>query len=406
MAELFRPMVDWELRTLIAQLGEKRSTIEVMGAGSKRGIGRPVDASVVLSTVGLKGISLYEPNELVMSARAGTPLSQIESELTSRAQMLAFEPLDYGLLFGSSEGQQTIGGVFATNNSGPRRLAVGGARDHLIGLSGVNGRAEYFKSGGRVMKNVTGYDVARGLVGSWGTLAVFTELTFKVFPLPDDSVTLIYSGLEENIAIELMGLALATPYEVSGAVHLSPVHASRMHSYSDMNGNTALTALRIENFMKSVLYRKRKLIEILSVYGTPLELAYETSLDFWGQLRRLAHLKSSGTLVWRLSAPPNKAAELVSVLRRYMHLDVTYDWSGGLIWLELPVSDDANVADIRRTLSIFGGHATLIRADENLRRQVEAFQPLSQNLEVLSRGLKKAFDPLGLLNPGRMYPIQ
>lgn len=403
MAELFRPMVDWELRTLIAQLAEKHTTIEIIGAGSKRSIGRPVEASALLSTVGLKGISLYEPNELVMSARAGTPLSQIEKELASRGQMLSFEPLEYGALLDSSEGLQTIGGIFATNNSGARRLAVGAARDHLIGLSGVNGRAEYFKSGGRVMKNVTGYDVARGLVGSWGTLAVFTELTFKVFPLPDDTVTLIYLGLEENLALELMGLALATPYEVSGAVHLCAAHAARLNVLKFNNGDTSFTALRIENFMKSVQYRKNKLAEHLAPYGSPLELDSESSLPFWAQLRKLAQLKSSNSLIWRLSTLPNKAAELVSVLRQHMDLNVTYDWSGGLVWLEVPSNEDGYVADIRRSLSIFGGHATLIRADESLRKRIDVFQPQSSNLEKLTRGLKKAFDPHGLLNPGRMY---
>ena len=403
MTDLLRPAADWELKSMLAQIGEQNAAVEIIGAGTKRAIGHPVQAPAIISTASLRGITLYEPTELVMGARAGTPISQIEVELASRGQMLPFEPLDYGPVLAAPAGMQTIGAVFATNNSGSRRISAGSARDHLIGLRGVNGRAEIFKSGGRVMKNVTGYDVARGLTGSWGTLAVMTEVTFKVAPLPDDIATLVYAGLPEDLAVELMSLAMGTPFEVSGTVHLPAKHAARIMTPQIGSRNTPLTALRIENFMKSVRYRKGRLIEALKAYGQPVELDLEASLGFWGEMRRMAFAPHSDDILWRVSTSPRKAPELVATLRRHMPVEATYDWSGGLIWLEIPDCADAGAADVRRAAAIAGGHATLIRAREAIRREVDVFQPQAPALERLSRGLKQVFDPQGILNPGRMY---
>ena len=403
MSDVLRPAADWELKSIIAQFGQQNAPLEVAGAGTKRAIGHPVVASATVSTASLRGLTLYEPTELVMSARAGTPVSQIEVELASRGQMLPFEPLDYGPALGAPPGLQTIGAVFATNNSGSRRISAGSARDHLIGARGVNGRAEIFKAGGRVMKNVTGYDVARGLTGSWGTLAVLTEVTFKVAPLPDDIATIVYAGLPEDLAVELMSLAVGTPFEVSGTIHLTAAHAQRLSIPGLGAVRTSLTAIRIENFMKSVRYRKSRLMERLKAYGAPLELDLEGSLAFWGEVRRIGFVPYSRSIVWRVSTSPRKSAELVATLRRHMPVEATFDWSGGLVWLEISDCADAGAADIRRAVAIAGGHATLIRASEAVRREVEVFQPQVPALEKLSRGLKLAFDPYGILNPGRMY---
>lgn len=403
MSDIMRPATEWELKSMMTALGERGIPVEILGSGSKRAIGRPVVAPVALTTGAMRGISLYEPSELVMSARAGTPLSQIEVELASRGQMLPFEPIDLGPALGSDAGQQTIGAIFAANISGSRRIAAGAARDYLLGVRGVTGRAEIFKSGGRVMKNVTGYDVARGLAGSWGTLAVMSEVTFKVLPLPDDVATLVYPDLTDDLAVELMSLAMTQPYEVSGTVHLSPELASRLRHKGFNGTKRALTAIRIENFTRSVVYRKQKLREVLSAYGAPLELELESSLELWSEVRRLSFLPANGTHLWRISTRPSEAASLVNAVRRHMKVEAFYDWSGGLVWLETPASADAGSADVRRAVATHGGHATLIRADETVRRTVEVFQPLGPAVDRLTRGLKQAFDPLRLLNPGRMY---
>ena len=403
MSDLQRPGADWELQFVIAGCAEKRVPIEVVGSGSKRAIGRPVDGTVTVTTASLRGVSLYEPSELVMSARTGTPLSQIEAELAARGQMLPFEPIDLAPATGGPQGAQTIGAVFATNLSGARRIQYGAARDHLLGVKGVNGRAELFQAGGRVMKNVTGYDVSRGLAGSWGTLAVMTEVTFKVIPWPETAATVIFLGLPDNLAVELLCAAMAQPVEVSGAVHLQAAVASRLNHPGLRAMGKAVTALRLENFSAAVNGRKQRLKEALKVYGKALELDHRETLEFWGELRRLSVMPNRQTQLWRISTKPTTAPKLVAAIKRYMAAEAFYDWAGGLIWLEVPATADAGTADIRRAAAIHGGHATLIRAEPSVRANVDVFQPLSPAVERLTRGLKAAFDPAGILNPGRMY---
>ena len=279
MTELLRPAAEWELQTMIAKLGAQKIPVEIVGHGALRNAGRANGAPrVVMTTASLRGVTLYEPTELVMSARAGTPLFEIEAELASRGQMLPFEPVDLGPATGAPAGALSIGGVFATNISGARRISSGSARDHLLGVRAVNGRAELFKSGGRVMKNVTGLDVARSLTGSWGTLAVLTEVTFKVVPLPEAMATLVYRGLPDDLAIEALTTAMGTPFEVSGAAHLPKGTAARLTHPKLKALGDALTILRLENFAASVTYRKDKLMEALKVFGTPLVLGSE---DTW-----------------------------------------------------------------------------------------------------------------------------
>ena len=403
MKEPMRPATDWELASMIAGFGARNQPVEIIGNGSKSNAGRPMQTSATITTKAMRTIKLYEPTELVMSAEAGAPLTMIEAELASRGQMLAFEPIDLGPAIGGPPGQQTIGGVFAANLSGPRRIVAGAARDHLIGIKGVNGRAEMFKSGGRVMKNVTGYDLARGLAGSWGTLGVLTEVTFKVLPWPEAAATLVFPGLTDELAVEMMCAAMGTPFEVSGAVHLNAALADRLTMRPPGASGTALTALRIENFISSVLYRKEQLAQQLKIYGAPVELDYEASLKFWSELRRLSVLADSRCDLWRISTSPKNAAKVVAAIRRHMTAQAYYDWSGGLIWLEVPATADAGASDIRRAVAVHGGHATLIRAEAAIRGAVEVFQPQSPVLERITRNLKSAFDPQAILNPGRMY---
>jgi len=352
----------------------------------------------------MRGITLYEPTEMVMAVRSGTPLGQVETALAERGQMLAFEPLDLGPLTGGEAGQGTIGGVFATNVSGARRVAVGAARDHLLGVRGVNGRGEVFKSGGRVMKNVTGYDLCRGLAGSWGTLAVLSEVTFKVLPAPEDTGTLVLFGLPDEFAVEVLCTAMGSPFEVSGAVHLQRSLATRLVDQPLASEGQAVTAIRIENFAKSVAYRKGRLKDLLKVYGEIGELDRASSLRFWAELRRLSVLQQRDAPVWRISTAPTAASKVVAAISAYMECRAFYDWSGGLVWAEVLSTTDAGAADVRRVIATYGGHATLVRAAPDVRAAVEVFQPLEAGLEKLSRRLKAAFDPAGILNPGRMYP--
>ena len=262
-----RPESEEELADLIKTAAASKTSLDIAGGGSKRNIGRPSNATNQVSTRSLRGITLYEPNEMVMSARAGTLLSEVQSVLAKNNQMLAFEPLELAGVVGGEARHATIGGVFATNASGPRRLSAGAARDHLMGIRGVNGRGEIFKNGGRVMKNVTGYDLCKGLAGSWGTLAVFSEVTFKVMPKPPASTTLVLLGLSDEFAIEVLCSVMGTPYEITGAVHIQQHLAVTLDHMGLRGQGKAVTAFRLEAPPKSITYRRDKLTAALKIYG-------------------------------------------------------------------------------------------------------------------------------------------
>ena len=400
---MIRPADEQELSVAIQDAANAQVPLEILGAGTKREIGRPMNTSATVTTSRLRGITLYEPNELVMTAGAGTPLSTIENELSLHNQQLAFEPIDPAPAIGREAGQLTCGGVFATNLSGSRRIQSGAARDHLLGIRGVNGRGEIFKSGGRVMKNVTGYDLSRGLSGSWGTLAVFTELSFKVLPKPEETRTLIFFGMPDKIATEVMIRAMQTPYEVSGTLHLQKNLAHRLRHQGLQNMGEAITAIRLENFANAVAGRAEKLKQAFAAYGDVHELDDANSIAFWHEVRELSFLQGSKDPLWRISTAPTDGPRITEALSGFMDCRTAYDWAGGLIWVEVPSTTDAGAAEIRRLLASIGGHATLIRAEPSVRATINVFQPLEPGLANLSALLKSQYDPLGLLNPGRLY---
>ena len=403
MEQILRPVDEDEVAQILRERSASGEALEIVGSATKRGCGRPVRAYTQLSTKNLRGVTLYEPNELVISARAGTPLATVETELDKNNQRLMCEPIDLGPMMGLADGQATVGGLYSTNLSGARRLTAGAMRDQVLGVRGVNGRGEQFKSGGRVLKNVTGVDLCRGLSGSWGTLSVFTEVTMKVLAKPQETRTLIVTGQPDAIAVELMCAAMGTPFEISAAIHLQAPFAARLGHTAIGNVRNAITALRIENMSSAVAYRSDQLKRRFSPYGELMELGHDESIGFWQALQRLEFIGPGEDAVWRVSTTPTLAPEVVRSISNYTQANVAFDWSGGLIWFEIPQSADAGAADIRRVIATLGGHATLIRAPEKVRKSVEVFQPLEARLELLTKKLKEAFDPAGILNPGRMY---
>ncbi|MEQ1614686.1 MAG: FAD-binding protein [Hyphomicrobiaceae bacterium] len=403
MQQIHRPAADWELRTLLRDAAAAKRSVEVMGAGTKQVVGRAGRSDFGITTMSLAGVTLYEPSELVMSAKAGTPLAAIEKELARHNQMLAFEPIDLGPALGAPAQQGTIGAVFATNLSGARRIIAGAARDHILGVVAVTGAGEIIKSGGRVMKNVTGVDVARGLMGSWGTLAVMTETTFKVLPRPQTSATLAFAGLPDELAIEALCLGMGSPFEVTGAVHLQAGLSRRLWHASLRTAGQPITALRLENFESFIGYRAGRLKDMLKAFGEIQVLEHDSSVAFWDELRQLSVLQNSQAPLWRISTTAKLGPKVVHDIKRYMNVDAMYDWSGGLIWVEVPQTSDAGATDIRRVMAVHGGHATLIRAAETVRAEVDVFQPVEPGIERLTAKLKATFDPAGILNRGRMY---
>jgi glycolate oxidase FAD binding subunit len=408
MSDPLKPRDAKDVEAAVQWALAEQKTLEVVGLGSKRAIGRPSQSDVTLQLSGLSGITLYEPEELVLSARAGTPLAEIDALVEAHGQQLAFEPADYCPLLGGGNGVATIGGVIATNLSGPRRIKAGAARDHFLGLTAVSGRGETFKSGGRVVKNVTGYDLCKLIAGSWGTLAVMTEVTLKVLPRPETTETVLLIGLEDAAAGQAMTAAMGSACDVSGAAHLPAGVAARMPAPAIASARRAVTALRLEGFAPSVAHRRKLLESLLKPLGTLGHLGDRDSITLWHAVRDVAPFAGSGgdgdRLVWRLSATPSCGVEIGASIAAQTGAELLYDWAGGLVWIALPPRADAGVSIVRSVLAARGGgHATLIRAPAALRAAVDVFQPQEPVEAALTRRIKDGFDPRGALNAGRMW---
>jgi glycolate oxidase FAD binding subunit len=389
---IFAPASEGEAADTVAAARAAKRPLGIEGGGTRAGLGRAAQVEATLSTKALTGITLYEPAELVIAAKAGAPLAEIEATLAARGQMLPFEPMDHRALLGT-QGEPTIGGITACNISGPRRISAGAARDHLIGVRLVNGRGEVVKSGGRVMKNVTGLDLVKLNCGAYGTLGLLTEVTYKVLPKPEIAGTLALFGLDDSRAIEAMSRALGSPYEVSAAAHL-PAGI----------GGAKRTLLRIENFAHAVDYRLRELQKLLAPFGDGLRIVEDEADALWRDIRDCRFFSEPRErAVWRISTAPMRAASLVARLTSELDLRHFYDWGGGLIWLSVPENDDAGARTIRAALATSGGHATLVRGSPDLRSRIDVFEPLAAPLRKITAGIKASFDPDAILNPGRMY---
>jgi glycolate oxidase FAD binding subunit len=378
--------------------------VDVVGTGSRRGLGRPVDAAHVLDVSALRGVLEYEPEELILTALPGTPLVEIENLLATRKQCLAFEPPYLA-------GPGTLGGAVATGFSGPRRPKAGAVRDHVLGVSAVSGRGELFKAGGKVVKNVTGYDLPKLITGSYGTLAVMTELTIKVLPAQEDTRTLIVVGQTASDAVRVMASVLQSTADVSGASFLPRgIAVPGVAGQVPIAADAAVTAFRLEGVGPSVEFRLSRLRQQLESAGSISVLDLESSLHFWRAIRDVAPLaRDSADVLWRISVPPSQGAEVLAKIQEQLPGTRAFlDWGGGLVWLQSPESADVTRAlaaeqKIRSVLAHSGGHATLVRAPADVRRNVNVFQPQPAALAALSKRVKLQFDPKRVLSPGRMY---
>jgi glycolate oxidase FAD binding subunit len=386
--------------------------IEIVGHGSKRQIGQPIATNALLDLSALNAVSSYEPNELIITVQAGAPLSDVQSLIDSKNQQFAFEPIDTSMLLGVS-GSGTIGGMIGAGLAGPRRIKAGGARDHLLGAHAVSGFGDSFKTGGKVVKNVTGYDLCKLLTGSWGTLAVMTEVTLKVMPKPESERTLMLRSLDDLTANRAMTAALGSPFDVSGAAHL-PNSAFRPASgaLADLGSRSpgsqaqAVTLVRLEGIAASVADRAGSLSKTLASFGAVEILQDAASAAVWRAIRDIEPFAASGSLgawpVWRIVCPPAAGGALGQALARDTGGDVIYDWGGGLIWAALPPKPDAQAALLRQRAEAAGGHAMLIRASELVRSNVDVFHPQPGGLASLSERVRHGFDPKTILNRGRL----
>ena len=372
-----QPGTETELAEMIRAAAARGEGLAVRGGGTRA---PALDTAATLSTAGLTGITLYEPGALTLVAAAGTPLAEIEATLAAEGQQLPFEPWDAAPLLGR-EGRSTIGGVVATNASGPRRLQAGACRDSAIGVRFVDGTGTLVRNGGRVMKNVTGLDLVKLMAGSHGTLGVLTEIAFKVLPRPETTTTLVLDGLDPATASRAMTTALTTPYEVTGAAHLP----------AGLAGEAPATVLRLEGFAGSVAYRAGELAHTLTRFA-PTRRLDDPAL--WPAIRDARPFATREGAVWRVSVKPTDGPVLGA---RLGHAEVLYDWAGGLLWVLAPED-----VDLRAAMAGIPGHATLIRATAATRARLGTFHPEPAPVAALTAGLRARFDPAGILNPAIM----
>ena len=381
--------------------------LEIIGHGSKRAIGHPMATNAVLDLSALNAVTSYEPNELIITVQAGAPFADVASLIDSKNQQFAFEPVNTAPLLGTPE-IGTIGGMIGAGLAGPRRIKAGGARDHLLGAHAVSGFGDSFKTGGKVVKNVTGYDLCKLLAGSWGTLAVMTEVTLKVMPKPEAERTLVLRGLDHLAANKAMTAALGSPFDVSGSAHV-PSSALRV----EVNGLDALgspreavTLIRLEGILASASHRAASLAAALKPFGTAEIIEDAASAAAWAAIRDVLPFAAGGPLgawpVWRIVSPPATGGALGEALARETGGEVIYDWGGGLIWAALPPKPDAQAALVRSRVNEAGGHAMLLRAGEEVRRNVDVFHPQAAGLAALGERVRQGFDPKSVLNRGRM----
>lgn len=384
------PSTEAELSDLIAGAAGNVTPLEISGGGTRLGLGRAVQAERTVSLAGLSGITLYEPGALTLVAKAGTPMAEIEATLAAEKQMLAFEPIDHRALLGTT-GEPTIGGVAATAAAGPRRLQKGACRDAMIGIRLVDGQGNAISNGGRVMKNVTGYDLVKLMAGSYGTLGVLTEISFKLLPAPEKTLTLVNADLDFANGVKALAAALGSSAEPTGAAFLPGTGA----------------VLRIEGLEKSVDYRTTTLRELLSSFGGWETVEGDASAALWRRIRDVEGFAGSQAPVWRVSVKPSDGPLLLEALKPLAKLSFVADWAGGLLWLSaLESSADEEIqrlhGAIQSEVAALGGHAALVRAPVSVRAAVDVFQPEDAVLQRLSAGLRSKFDPHGILNPGRM----
>ena len=399
--ERLRPGDAADVAEIVRKAAASGEALRISGGGSKRDYGRPVDAARMLDLGRLAGISDYEPAELFLQAQAATPLAEITAILDAHNQMLAFEPPDWsGLL--PSDGAPTLGGTIAANIAGPRRVCAGAARDHFLGFSAVDGRGDIWKAGGRVVKNVTGYDMCKLQAGAFGTLSILLETTIRLLPKPEASCSLVFPGLADKEAIAFLSHALNSPHEVSAAAFL-PAHAAGRSQLLHAIPNGSATILRLEGPHPSVVYRAG---ELETAQSGCFRLEMSDSNALWQEIGAVQPLlAATDSIVWRVCTTPNAAPALLQHVQKLLPVaEGFYDWGGGLLWIEIPADAPEGAAAniLRAALAPSGGHATLLRAAASIRSRIPVFQPVAAALEALSRRVKSGFDPHGILNPGRM----
>ena len=398
---VLKPKTENEISEVVRECYKKNIPLEINGSKSKNKIGKNFQTEKTLDMSSYSGIIDYKPEELYIKAKAGTSLEIINNALEKNNQQLAFEPTDFGCLFSGKKNLGTIGGVMACNFAGPRRFKVGSVRDHVLGFKGINGKGEIIKSGGTVVKNVTGYDLSKILSGSFGTLAVLSEIAVKVLPKSPCNKTLVIDNPHIKKALEYLNLALSSSSDCSGGVFYPEIFRNYF-SLNDLTIKGALTAIRIEGPAKSVDKRIEKLMKEINVNSNEVSiLEPEQSNVFWKNTQNLNVFSATKSNLLRIVSPPSETFDLIQKLKKF---DIKYfiDWGGNLVWLEINRVSPKILREITDIVRSAKGYLTVIKIEEHLKAQIDIFAIDSIKYKITEK-IKKSFDPRRILNPGKMY---
>ena len=400
-SSVLKPETEEQIADIIKRCYKKNIPLEIQGRNSKKNIGRNFQTQKILDLSNYSGIIKYEPEELYIKVKSGTPLKEIKEAIDKKNQQLAFEPIDFGPLFFGKSNEGTIGGVLACNFAGPRRFKYGSARDHLLGFKGVNGKGEIIKSGGTVVKNVTGYDLSKILTGSYGTLTVFTEVAIKVLPKPDSVKTLVIANPHLKKGLEYLSLALASSSDPSGAVFY-PEFFSKEFTFNDLTNEGPFSAIRIEGSKLSIDERIKRLIQELKVDKKDVSiLDPEQSHIFWENTTSLKVFSNLKGNLLRVVVPPSETFDVITKLKPF-NIKYFIDWGGSLIWLQLDKLTANDLKRIKELILSFSGYLTVVKIEESLKSSVDIFS-IDEIRYKISEKIKESFDPKRILNPGKMY---
>ena len=403
------PQNEREVSYFIKKFYKLNAPIELIGSGSKKKIGKPLQCSKTLNLSKLNEIIEYLPEELYIKVEACASIKQIEEELKKNKQQLAFEPIDFGYLLNGKSDYGTAAGQVACNISGPRRFKVGSVRDHVLGFRGINGKGEIIKSGGVVVKNVTGYDLSKLICGSYGTLVVLTEITFKVLPAPEGSKTLVIHNQQLEVAADFLDKAISSSNDISGAIFLPKepkvsgcvMNIEKTFQLNDLKHEGSITAIRIEGSKNSISQRIENLIDELKIINFNISILETLQSEiFWNKVKNLEFFSSSKNNILRIVIPPSECVNLIYQLsNKYKYY---LDWGGALMWMEAFELSEEMFESIRKKVVRLGGYVTMIKNSDYLPFVEDVFT-INRDRFNISQNIKKSFDPKRILNPGKMY---
>ena len=404
------PKSEKEVSDFIKQYYKSNTPIELVGFSSKRKIGKALQCGKTINFSKMNGIVEYLPQELYIKVKPCTPIKEIEDELKKNKQHLAFEPVDFGYIFEGKSNFGSAAGHVACNFSGPRRFKSGSVRDHLLGFRGVNGKGEIIKSGGVVVKNVTGYDLSKLVTGSYGTLVALTEITFKVLPLSEESRTLVIHNLQLEQSINFLNQAINSSNDISGASFLPNgsenegcvMNVNQTFKLNDLKYGGSLTAMRIEGSRNAIDEKVKNLSSELKIINYDISIleTYQSTI-FWNKVKNLEVFSSTINNIFKIVIPPSNCIQILYQLssRKFKYY---VDWGGALIWVEAYELTEEKFDSLRRKVVRLNGYISMIKFSEYLPLVEEVFT-INRDRFFISQNIKKSFDPKRILNPGKMY---